>query len=259
MASLTRGPLPARVYWARRAMVLGTAVLLVVAVARVLGGGSDASSADGPRGELVAGVPTASESTTPATPTATRTRKPRKDKTTEPPKPVLAEPEGECADEDVVVTPTVERAVAGGTVLLVLELRTITSPACTWRVSPDTLTVKISSGDDDIWSSRQCERAIPRREVVVRKKVSTKVGVNWSGRRSDDDCSRFTDWALPGWYHLNAAALAGEPSDLQFRLTRPTREVIVQEPEREEKQDRKGRPDGTEPPDKDRQQEPKHR
>lgn len=259
MTSLTRGPLPARVYWVRRVLVLGTAVLMVLAIARVLAGGSDGSSGDEPRGALVAGVPTASDSPTPPVPTDTRTKEPRKVKEKEPPEPVLAEPEGECADEDIAVTPTVERAVAGGTVLLVLELRTVTSPACTWRVSPDTLTVKITSGSDDIWSSRLCERAIPRRDVVVRKKVGTKVGVRWSGRRSDDGCTRYTDWALPGWYHVNAAALAGEPSDLQFRLARPTREVIVEEPEGEEKRDRDGGNDGPKPRDGNRQQETKQR
>lgn len=256
MTTLTRGPLPARVYWVRRLMVLGTAVLMVFAVARVLSGGGDADPDGTARAVQVAGTPTATaDEPAPPAPTETRTRKPRKDK--EPPEPVLAEPEGECADEDIAVTPSVERAVAGRTVLLVLELRTITSPACTWRVSPDSLTVKITSGDDDIWSSRQCERAIPRRDLVVRKKVTTKVGVHWSGRRSDDGCTRFTDWALPGWYHVNAAALAGEPSDLQFRLERPAREVIVREPEPEDERDGKG--DRTKPRDKHRPQEPKHR
>jgi hypothetical protein len=249
MAALTRGPLPSRVYWVRRVMVLGTAVLMVFAVARVLTGAGDGSPGGTPGAVQVAGTPTASDSPTPSTPSATRTKKPRKVK--KPPEPVLAEPEGECDDEDIAVTPTLEEAVAGRTVLLVLELRTITSPACTWRASSNSLTVKITSGADEIWSSRQCERAIPRRDLVVRKKVSTKVGVRWSGRRSDDGCTRYTDWALPGWYHVNAAALAGEPSDLQFRLERPTREVIVKQPEREEKPGKKG----DRKPDPDREQE----
>ena len=61
--------------------------------------------------------------------------------------------------------------------------------------------------------------------------------MRWSGRRSDDDCSRLTEWALPGWYHVAAAALAGEPSDLQFELERPTREVITRTPEPQQDKD----------------------
>ena len=44
MAALTRGSLSPRVYWTRRLMVLGTAVLLVIGIARLLGGGSDGST-----------------------------------------------------------------------------------------------------------------------------------------------------------------------------------------------------------------------
>jgi hypothetical protein len=246
MPTLTRGPLPARVYWVRRVLVLGTAALMVFALARVLTGGDGTPTADADGAVQVAGSPStaATPGPVPPGPTEPRTRKPKSKpkKDREPPEPVLAAPEGDCADEDVAVTPTVERAVAGRTVLLVLELRTITSPACFWRVSPDTLTVKVTSGSDDIWSSRQCERSIPRRDLVVRKEATTKVGVRWSGRRSDDGCTRFTDWALPGWYHVNAAALAGEPSDLQFQLERPTPEVVVQERDRQRDRDRDRKP-----------------
>ena len=43
MSSLTqpRGPLPARVYWTRRLILLAVAALLLVTLARVLTGGSD--------------------------------------------------------------------------------------------------------------------------------------------------------------------------------------------------------------------------
>ncbi len=241
MTSLTRGPLPARVYWTRRLMVFGTAFLLVLGLARILTGGSDvSSSSEEPRAVQVAATPKATGASTPE-PTATETRKqkkPKKQKTEK--EPVLAQPEGPCTDRDVAVTPTVENSVAGRSVFMVLELRTVTSAACTWRVSPDTLTLKVTSGRDQIWSSQQCPRAVPTKSVVIRSAVSSKVGIRWSGRRSDDGCTRLTEWALPGWYHLAAAALAGEPSDLQFELERPTREVITRTPE-PEKQDKGGK------------------
>lgn len=231
MTSMTRGPLPARVYWRRRVMVLGTALLLVFGIARVLVGGSDGSS-PAEQAVQVSGVPTTG--TTSALPTEAATPKPKKSTKKKDRAPVLAEPDGPCEDRDVAVTPQVERAVAGSSVFFVLELRTISSAACTWRVSPESLTLKITSGPDDIWSSRECDRAIPTRNVVVRKAVGTKVGIRWSGRRSDRDCSRLTGWALPGWYHVAAAALAGEPSDVQFELERPERQVITQSPEPEQ-------------------------
>jgi hypothetical protein len=227
MTSLTRGPLPPRVYWRRRALLVVAGVLLVFALARGLSAGSDATS--GPDAATpVAAVPTSTVTVTPsATPIDPQRAEGKKRKRRE---PVLVAPTGPCADEDIAVTPTVPRPIAGRNVLVVLELRTISAEACTWEASPETLTLKITSGKDDIWSSRQCPRAVPSRSVVVRSAVATKIGVTWSARRSDDECSTLTHWALPGFYHVTAAALAGEPADVQFELEAPARAVITRSP-----------------------------
>ena len=235
MPATTRGPLPARVYWVRRIMVLGTALLLVFAIARLLGDGSDASGGGDGAARLSAESSSSSSSaptddltiTLSTSPSPTKKVRPGKAATTSQ-APVLAEPEGTCVGSDLAVTPKVQHAVAGRDVLVVLQLRTIGTPACTWRVSPESLAVSITSGTDAIWNSRACHRAIPRRDVVVRQNVTTNVGIVWKdAKRSDEDCSSRTDWASPGWYHVTAAALGGEPSDLQFELTRPTAATIT--------------------------------
>jgi len=212
-------------------MVLGTALLLVFAFARLLGAGSDASS------EAEAAQVAADQTTPTSVPTSALTSpastgpeqgKPGRNDTSQ--APVLAEPDGPCADEDVMVSPEVKDAVAGRDVHISLKLSTVESEACTWEVSRDTLTLKITSGKDDIWSTRQCPRAIIGREMVLRRDSTTSVGVTWNARRSDDECSRLTEWALPGFYHVEVAALAGEPTDEQFELKAPTAPVITRSP-----------------------------
>jgi hypothetical protein len=234
MPAMTRGPLPARVYWVRRLIVLGVALLLVFGIARLLGGGSDASSGSDRATQVAADAsPDAStpQSGTRAPLPSGSPNRPGKGKgkagrASE--QPALAEPEGTCADEDVAVTPEIEGAVAGRDVTIVLQLRTLESEACTWRVSHDSLTVKITSGKDDIWSSLECPRAIPVRDVVVRKAVTTNVGITWNqAKRSGEACTLRTEWAEAGWYHVTAAALGGEPSDLQFELVTPTAATIT--------------------------------
>ncbi len=238
MTSLTRGPLPPRVYWTRRLLLLGLATLLVVGFAKVLTIGSDASSKPDVATQ-VAADPTAPVTTLPVTPTK-KHGSPKKTKT--PKVPVLVEPDGRCADEDIAVTPEVRNPVAGRDVFIVLHLQTITSEACTWRVSHRSLTLKISSGKDDIWSSRECPRVVQARDVVVRKALDTTIGLTWNAKRSDRNCSRLTQWALPGFYHVTAAALAGEPADVQFELVAPTGAVITRSPKPhgKGKQDRHG-------------------
>lgn len=223
-----RGPLPARVYWVRRLIVVGVAVLLVVLVAQLLGGSSDgASESEGQAATVSTETSTeTSETTSPTSTTKPRTTKPRGAK--EKPRTRLARPDGPCEDSDVLVEPVVgETPEAGRDVRIRLRLRTREAAACTWQVSRDTVTVSITSGDDDIWSSRECPKAIPTEDVVLRSAKATRVVIAWNARRSDDECSEYTNWAMPGWYHVQAAALAGEPTDVAFELVRPVSETIT--------------------------------
>ncbi|WP_165821151.1 hypothetical protein [Nocardioides gansuensis] len=223
-----RGPLPARVYWTRRVVVLLVPLLLVIGLARLLGGASDASdgSDEGAATAAQAGATTTEVATTASEPVK-QGKKKRKARPTAPPTPELAEPSGPCTPSDITVTPAVATATGGADVPITLNLRTVTSPACTWQVSPETVTLKITSGTDRIWASQECPAAIPVQDVVVRQAVDTPVVVTWNARRSDEECSGLTEWALPGYYHVEAAALAGEPTNVQFELVRPSSAVIT--------------------------------
>lgn len=221
MTSLTRGPLPASVYWRRRLVLLAAGLTLVLLVANQFGG--DGGTNPGGAATQVSGEPTepAPKDDETAPP---KKVKPKKKAT--PQEPVLAQPDGACADSDIVITPSVENAVAGRDVTVTLELRTATAEACTWRVSAKRVTMKITSGSDEIWSSRQCPKRVPVQDVVVRRAVTTFVDVVWNARRSDDGCPALTDWALSGTYHVKAAALGGEPAEARFELQRPSAQVL---------------------------------
>ena len=235
MTALTtpKGPLPPRVYWTRRLLLLGVVFLLVFGIARVLGDGSDAKSETPKANQAAARM---QESETPASsrtdsaidesPSAPAGKKKngKKAKKAEktPEAPVLPTASGVCTNEDVVVTPTVTGAQGGGQVQFVLNLRTKATPACTWQVSADTVTLKITSGEDDIWASRECPRSIPTQDVTLYRDYDTSIPATWSGRRSDEDCSKLAEWVGAGWYHVLAATYAGEPVDVQFELGVPS-------------------------------------
>ncbi|QZY29429.1 hypothetical protein [Nocardioides coralli] len=240
MTTMTRGPLPARVYWFRRTVVLLALAGLVLGSTQLVRLATG-SSPEGPdRAAQVAAepsepAPTAGPSAAAVAPTdekdgkqRDKRRKQKNKKNKKDREPKLPPPDGECVDSDIAVTPTLDDAVGGSPITIVLELRTIAAEACTWQVSPQSVTVKITSGKDDIWSSLDCPRAVPREDVVVRNSVSTEVEVTWSARRSDEGCTRNTAWALPGWYFVKAAALAGEPADLHFEVTTPRPDVVTE-------------------------------
>jgi hypothetical protein len=226
-----RRRLPARVYWFRRTLVLLTALALVFAIGRLLNGsGSDAPAASA---EVAAAKPSTTSTTPnpgvagpqPLQPAATGKGKASTPTATGNPA-VLAVPSGPCAIDEITVTPSVPQATAGGRVDLVLQLTGI-KPACTFTVSSSTLAAKITSGKDRIWSTQDCPSAVKTATVVVRSAEPTQVVVPWSGRRSDDACSRTTAWAVPGYYHLAASVIGSEPGDAQFHLQLAPRPVIT--------------------------------
>jgi hypothetical protein len=217
-----RGRLPQRVYWFRRTVVLVVAAALVFGIGKLIGSGSD--------------QPAEQASATASTPKASGTASPTSNVPFGPvssgkvrvpaSQAPLIPPSGKCAADEVSVLPSVPKAAAGGPIILHLSLEG-TQPACSFAVSPESLVVKITSGADRIWSSQDCPGSIRTSSVVVRSGLPADVPVIWSGRRSDDECSHSTQWALPGFYHVYAAALGSTPTDVQFEVTIPNRPVVT--------------------------------
>jgi hypothetical protein len=234
MTGTTRGRLPARVYWVRRLMALGIALLLVVGIAKMLGGSSDGSGNDSAANvadTTSTGADPSSSSTTldPTTGATGQGRHHGKKKNTadDPVTPVVM-PSGPCAASDVAITPSVPVPVAGRDISLVLDISSLETPACTWTLSGKTLALKITSGQDLIWTTTQCAKAIPKQDLVLRQTAPTRVKLTWDARRSEPGCPVQTEWALPGTYHLHVAALAGQPQDVTFLLTAPSPAEVTQ-------------------------------
>lgn len=231
-----RGSLPARVYWFRRSLLLVLACALVFGIGRLLGGGGS----DEPPPAATPAASTSSAGTTPAVrpfvgptpfaPAPAKGTKPQGNGTTvaptaQPTAP-LAQPTGACEPRSITVTPALLSARAGQDVLIPLDF-TGTQPACTFTVSADSLALKVALDGQRIWTTQQCPEAIREQRIVVRSAHPARVLVTWSGRRSDEECSTLTSWALPDTYQLDAAVIGSEPSTSTFRLETPPRPVIT--------------------------------
>jgi hypothetical protein len=225
MGSLTRGPLPSSVYWRRRLILLTVSLVLLIGIARFLGGGSDGRSDSSAATVSTSTRPTVTVTVSPTTVSSApalpgvpgRHTAPVVPTTTAPPTPT-----GDCAPADIVAVPTVTGAYAGSPVTVALQLRTRTTPACTWRVTRDAVQVRISRGGLRVWSTALCPQAVPAADLVVRRDTTTTLALTWDGHRSDQSCSVHTPWAPPGRYSIVAAALGGEPGEAGFTLARPT-------------------------------------
>ena len=229
-----RGPLPARVYWTRRLLLVAVAFALVFGIARLLGSSGSGTPEARPVGAAASSSTPATGSLTPQTTpdvSALSTGRAANKKIPSPTPTPLASPTGACADSDVVATPSVKgTAYAGHSVVFTMTLTTLSSPACTWDVSSKVMAVKVTSGSDRIWSTQDCSGAVPKQSVVVRKDHPVDVSVAWNGQRSDSDCTRSTAWAEPGYYHVIAASFGAEPVDVQFALRSPVPRTITATP-----------------------------
>ena len=222
-----RRPLPRRVYWVRRLLVLGLAALLVLGITRLLsygGGGSEDGRA------TVVGSDTSPGATTPSTAPGsslpTVVVRPGK-------KGRLPQPTGECDPSDVLVTPFVREAHVAQPVRLVLRVTSLQSPACTFQVSPGSVILRFLAPErsEPLWTSQDCRAAIPTISVVARQTRPGRVGVLWNGRASDDECSNLTDWVFPGTYTAQAIAVGStRETSSEFVLGPAVRPTVTRTP-----------------------------
>jgi hypothetical protein len=216
MSAVTRprGPLPRRVYWFRRVLVLAVAFGLVFGIARLLGA---TAGDDSERAAQVAAPQAPTSGAATPTPSAdqqedaedaagqdtaekakARAKKKRKR---------LPQPNGPCLESDVVVTPLVRTQPAGQRVRIVLQVGTLEAPACYWEVTPDSVFVTIASDDLGLlWTTQHCREAVPTADVVARKEKPARVAFFWDGRESDEECSGAGPWVTSGDYLAEAAA-----------------------------------------------------
>ena len=212
-----RGPMPTRVYWVRRLVLVAVVVLVGWLTIRWVDGGD--SGATPPEDETPAA---ATESDDP-TPAADRDPKKSRDKNRTARVDTVAEtferPREDCDLTDVLVVPSVtESAYAEEPVRLSLRISSGSSSPCSLGLDAESLLIVISDGNDTVWDSTHCEDDLPVRDLALQPRWSTLIDLTWSGRHSGRNCASDATPAEPGTYTVEAAMLEGEPSEAEFEL-----------------------------------------
>jgi hypothetical protein len=178
------GPLPAAVYWRRRAVALLAVVALVAVLGWLLGrvGGGDGDVLAGP-----APTPSASQAA-PSTPAAT-------------PAPVAA-----CGDDVLEVEATAQAANApvGAGTRLQLTVRNTGAVPCTRALGQGAVELVVTSGDDRVWSSDDCAPGGDEGVVELAPGQVQTARATWSGTRSAAGCPPDQPVAQPGTYRVTA-------------------------------------------------------
>jgi hypothetical protein len=239
------GPEPARTYWIRRALIFGAALIIVIIVlALVIGSiGSSAAADDPPPGDpsLSAGsssstevshpTPTAVPTATPTpyrgsspTPTGTprlKTTPTALARTTSPsPTPTKVVP--------VACKPSLLRATLTGKQRLkpkapntfALSLINGAPIACVLTVNPQNFELKIYSGTDRIWSSKDCESLVKPAAKTLASQQALEWKMTWNGRRSRAGCKKHPEIPKPGTYFATSQYAGAAPVQLRMILHR---------------------------------------
>ncbi len=224
------GPEPEQTYWIRRAVVLGTAVLLLVLLVALISNAMSTGSASAaappplvPAGAPTSASPTPSLSATPtaATSSSTRAKAPTKPKVdaspsakktaTKPAAPVA------CAPAQLRTTLTgKQRLKPKQRVALRLSLINGTGATCVVKVTPANFALTIYSGRDRIYSTSDCATAVKPLTKKVADEAAVAWSMTWNGRRSAKSCHNRPEIPRAGTYTATAKLDGAKPVTMRI-------------------------------------------
>lgn len=210
------GPLPASVYWRRRAVALAAVIVALLLLWAVLPGGGDdrtrntAAAAGSPDPTDPAAAPTeltatapsddpglpgdgtgaGSPATTPSPSPPPNTHKPP------PPRPTT------CADNAIKVTvgPRSKVYAVGQQPIFDLHVRNISKLACLRDLGAGAQEMAVYRGTQRLWSSNDCYPSPEKKVQLLRPGVTTTASVTWSGKGSRPKCAGQRTVVGPGSY-----------------------------------------------------------
>jgi hypothetical protein len=184
------GPLPPRVYWIRRVVLVGILLALVIGIAVSCSGGSGG------------GRPAAGASTSPR-PTGSAQ-----------PAPAACE----HAALAVTASTDADRYAAGSLPRLKVTIRN-TGVACVLTESPSTRSWTIVSGADQVWTTADCARSHTATQTTLKAGGSVSHTIIWNRHRSGKACAVSATQAAPGTYQLTVSVNGVTSGPAIFHLT----------------------------------------
>jgi len=216
---MTVGPLPAGVYWRRRAIVGGVVLVAAILMWTSCGGsdpGRPTSMAGSAGPETVdpatsyqvpttGGAPTSSAPTSAAAPSTTPAGS-----TTVPP----------CADADLSLVASADQQVQfrGAYLKFTLKVKNVTTHDCARDVGPDFQELYLQVAAVKVWSSDFCNAPKGKEMQVLKPNIEVTFTNNWDGKATNNGCE---SKAVPpaGKYELVARLDTKLSSPVQIQLT----------------------------------------
>lgn len=210
------GPLPARVYWVRRAIIAVLAILVLLAASWVWGAVSGGDTEAAPT-TSVSPSPTASPSAS-VTPTESPSASPSASASASPKATQGAAKV--CADSAISVVAKSDRTTyeSGQNPKFTLTITNTSKKTCTRDVGQKANELTVNQGDTLIWSSDHCAPGGSPKIVSLAPGKPYVTGVAWSRTESSKGCPKNPDDAPPGTYALTGRNLTVVSKPQAFAL-----------------------------------------
>ncbi len=235
------GPEPPQTYWVRRLLVIAAAaVALVIILALIVNTrGGQAAVPQAPVSTAAVSTPGASDpavtptsspsgSTSRSTPSpssqsssrepSSRESSPRETSSRQPSTSTAPKAgPAECAADDLRATltgkPTLKEKQGNR---FNLSLINGSSASCLVSATRKNFELKIYSGTDRIWSSKDCPAEVKAVTEKVESEGAVEWKISWNGRRSLPRCKQSAEVPLPGTYFATAELDGAQPVQLRM-------------------------------------------
>lgn len=185
---LTVGPLPAGVYWRRRAIV-GGALLITALILWTQCSGPDPkrtpASAQSPSKTTAAATPTADPAPTIQTPTTGEAVAP-----TSAPAATIASTLPVCADADLSLVAAPEQTLQfrGAYLKFFLKIKNTSARECTRDLGADFQELYLQVGAVKVWSSDHCDPPKGSQPTTLKPGIEVSFSTTWNGKTTKDGC-----------------------------------------------------------------------
>jgi hypothetical protein len=198
---LTVGPLPAGVYWRRRAIVGGVVLIAALMLWASCGGGADpaddkkktsANASGGPTATTAAPEPTVTiqvpTTGEPAAPTAAATTAAAPTSAAAPPPPTGTTPP--CADADISIAAASQQAVQfrGAYLEFTLKVKNTSTHDCVRDLGADFQELYLTVGAVKVWTSDKCETPHGSKPTVLKPGIEQAFSTTWNGKANNNGC-----------------------------------------------------------------------
>jgi hypothetical protein len=229
------GPEPAQTYWLRRIAVIGVAIVVLAVAGALIANGTSSGSAvqanpspPPPTGSTALAssatptvTPSAGAAASSSSTTATANPSPTSASTTATPKPSKTP-----TREPVACTVSELRPTLTGKQRLKIEERSAfalsvingSDQTCIVTVNPDNFELRVYSGIDRIWSTKDCATLVKPLRRTLKAEEALEWKLTWNGLRSRSGCKAGSEIPQAGTYWATANLAGAEPVRLRMTL-----------------------------------------